>query len=83
MERVKSAKLAKIVTAIVEKLENAIESVVERLMERVGSSLPHKLSLIAVGWGNPAASQWAHDRGFIRFLAVNYMNTPDGYRGAG
>jgi hypothetical protein len=83
VKRVKSAKLAKIVTAIVEKLENAMKSKVERLMETVGSPLAFRLSMIALGWGNPSASWWAHDCDFVRFLAVNYMNTPDGYRGAG
>lgn len=83
VERVKSAKLAKIVTAIVEKLENAMKSKVERLMETVGSPLAFRLSMIALGWGNPSASWWSHDRDFVRFLAVNYMNMPDGYRGAG
>jgi len=76
VERVKSAKLAKIVTAIVEKVEEAVESVVERLTERVGRPLACKLSLLAVGWGNRKASGWGFDRGFMRFLAVNYMNSP-------
>ena len=82
VERVKSAKLAKIVTAIVEKLENAMKSKVERLMETVGSPLAFRLSMIDLGWGNPS-SWWAHDCDFVRFLAVNYMDTPDGYREAG
>jgi hypothetical protein len=68
---------------ILDKLTEAMKSKVERLMETVGSPLAFRLSMIALGWGNSSASWWAHDRDFVRFLAVNYMNTPDGYRGAG
>jgi len=68
---------------ILDKLAEAMKSKVERLMETVGSPLALRLSMIASGWGNPSASLWAHDCDFVRFLAVNYMNMPDGYRGAG
>ena len=83
VDKVRSAKLASIVKTILDKLTEAMKSKVERLMETVGSPLAFKLSMIALGWGNPSASWWAHDRDFVRFLAVNYMNAPDGYRGAG
>jgi hypothetical protein len=76
VERIRSVKLAKIVKAIVDKLTDAMKGNVERLMETVGSTLAVRLSMIAVGWGNHSANRWAHDRGFMRFLAVNYMNTP-------
>lgn len=83
VDRVKSAKLGIMLKTILDKLTEAMKSKVERLMETVGSPLAFRLSMIALGWGNPSASWWAHDRDFVRFLAVNYMNMPDGYRGAG
>jgi glycosyltransferase involved in cell wall biosynthesis len=79
VERIRSVKLAKIVKAIVDKLEGAVKGRVERLMETVGRQLARKLSEIAEGWGNESAESWAGDRGFTRFLAVSYMNTPGLY----
>jgi len=80
VEEVRSARLAMIVKAIVDKLNDAVKGGVERLMETVGRSLAQKLSGIAVGWGNESACDWADDHGFIWFLTVNYMNTPSLYR---
>jgi hypothetical protein len=45
-------------------------------MREVGESLAKRLSAIAKGWGCRSADAWAEDTGFIRFLTVNYMNTP-------
>jgi len=67
------------VTAIVAKLTEAMKSGVERLTETFGRQLAYRLSLIAVGWGNSQAWSWRFDRGFMRFLAVHYMNTPGLY----
>jgi len=80
VEKVRSVKLAMIVKAIVDKLEEAVKSRVERLMETLGSSLAQKLSGVAVSWGNKSASRWVEDSGFIRFLAVSYINTPRLYK---
>lgn len=80
VEKIRSIKLAMIVKAIVDKLKLAVRSRVERLMETVGSSLAQKLSGVAVSWGNKSASRWVEDYGFIRFLTVNYVNTPSLYR---
>jgi len=82
VDRVKSAKLGTMLKTILDKLTEAMKSKVERLMETVGSPLAFRLSMIDLGWGNPS-SWWAHDCDFVRFLAVNYMDTPDGYREAG
>lgn len=80
VEEVRSVKLAMIVEAIVDKLEEAVKGGVERLMDTVGSLLAKKLSGVAVGWGNESACHWVEDYGFIQFLTVNYMNTPSCYR---
>jgi len=76
VEEVRSVKLAMIVTAIVDKLEEAVRSRVERLMETVGSSLARAIAEIAVSWGNVEAVKWASDRVFIRYVTVMEMNRP-------
>ena len=69
---IKSGKLAKVVTAIMEKLQSAAESIVDKLVRTVGLPLARKISDIAVSWGNRLASMWADDRSFAEFLVVNY-----------
>jgi len=76
VDRVRSAKLARIVTAIVDKLEEAVRSRVERLMGSVGGSLARRIAEIAVSWGNLEAEKWALDKGFIRYVTVMKMNLP-------
>jgi hypothetical protein len=76
VDRIRSAKLAKILTAIVDKLLEAMKSKVERMVRVVGRSLAQKVSSIALSWGNRSASHWAEDPGFARYLAITQMNTP-------
>ena len=76
VDNIRSAKLATIVTAIMNKLELAMESMVERTVRTVGRSLAQKGSRIALSWGNRSAFQWAEDPGFARYLAITQMNTP-------
>jgi hypothetical protein len=70
VDDIKSAMLAKVLTAILDKLQLAMESMVDRLVRTVGVSLAQKMSGLAVGWGNCSASAWALDRGFARYLAL-------------
>jgi len=77
VERVRSLLLAKVLTSILKKLLSAMESRVARIIREVGGPLAQKLSRIAQKWGNKPAVQWADDHGFIQYLAVNYMNTPE------
>ncbi len=75
VQYIRSAKLAKVLTAIIEKLKTASESVVDRMVRIVGLSLAQKISDISFGWGNHSAISWAFDTDFARFLAVGHMNT--------
>ena len=77
VERVRSLLLAKVLTSILKKLLSAMESRVARIMREIGRPLAQKLSRIAQKWGTKPAVQWADDHGFIQYLAVNYMNTPE------
>ncbi len=72
VENIKSTKLAKIVTAIIEKLQTTMESTADKLVRTIGLSLARKISEIALNWGNHLASTWAEDRSFARFLVVNF-----------
>jgi hypothetical protein len=72
---IRSTQLAKVVTAILEKLKLATESVVDRLVRTVGLSLAQKISVVAVGLGNRLAIRWAVDGEFARYLAVAHLNS--------
>ena len=72
---IKSATLATVVTAILNKLRLATESKVDRLVKTVGFSLARKISGLAQSWGNRSAFSWAEDASFARYLAVTHMNT--------
>jgi hypothetical protein len=76
VDRIRSARLAKLVMAILIKLKLAMESAVERMVRVVGRSLAQKVSSIALSWGNVSALQWAEDPVFARYLAITQMNTP-------
>jgi phosphoribosyl-dephospho-CoA transferase len=69
---IKSRTLAKVVAAIMNKLQFAVETMVERLVRTVGLPLARKNSEIAVSWGNCLASMWADDLAFARFLVVSF-----------
>lgn len=72
--RVHSAVLANALNSIVKKLLDSMESTVSRQMKQIGIPLAEKISRIAQKWGNMSASEWAHDRGFIRYLAVTRVD---------
>jgi len=74
VERVRSRRLAQVLTAILCKLGAAMESAVERAAREFGRPLARRLSAIAQRWGNGSAVSWAEDRGFIRYLVVGVIN---------
>lgn len=75
VDKIRSAMLAKVVTAILIKLKLAMESAVERMVRVVGRSLALKVSSIALSWGNRSAAEWVEDSAFARYLAITQMNT--------
>ena len=72
--RIKSAKLADVVAAILQKLQLASESRLDRLTRTVGTSLAQGISSLAQSWGNRLASFWGLGDGFARYLAAMRMN---------
>ena len=73
VDNVRSVKLAKLVTAIIGKLQSAMECTVDRLVRTIGLPLAQKISNIAISWGNRLASLWANDLAFARFLVFNFV----------
>ena len=63
------------VTAIIDKLQFAMEGMADRLVRTIGLSLARKISNIAVSWGNLLASKWAEDCAFARYLVFNVAKT--------
>ena len=70
VDNVKSAKLAKVLTAIMDKLHFAMESTLDKMVRTIGLPLARKISDLAVSWGNRIASKWAEDRTFAKFLVL-------------
>ena len=70
VDRIKSGKLAKLLTAITDKLQSAMESIFDRRVRTIGVPLAQKISRIAVGWGNLSAKSWASDLLFAFFLTM-------------
>jgi len=75
VDNIKSATLAKVLTAIIAKLQTTMESMIDKLMRTIGLPLARKISNIAVSWGNHLAKLWAEDRVFARFLVTNFAKT--------
>jgi hypothetical protein len=74
LDKVKSPKLAEILTAIVQKLQQATENMIDRLVRTIGLPLAQKVSNIAVKLGNFGAKHWAQDLLFAAYLAVMEKN---------
>ena len=74
VENIKSEKLAKVVTAIIAKLQLAMETIADRLVRTIGLPLARKNSSIAVSWGNLSASKWAEDCAYARYLTLSVAN---------
>jgi hypothetical protein len=77
---VRSITLAKIIFALVRKLERIMESRLSRALREVSLSLAQKLSLLAQKWGSTSAKSWASDSSFAHFLAVMHINDPKTFK---
>jgi hypothetical protein len=75
VDNIRSQKLAKIVAAIVEKLQTTTENMLDRLVKTIGLPLARKISAIAVRLGNQSAASWAEDIAFAKFLSMNMSRT--------
>ena len=74
VDRVRSPEMIDIVAKIIVKVKEALMSPLERFRSQVAKSLALKISLLARGWGNRSAEEWAEDKSFIQYLSVNKFN---------
>jgi hypothetical protein len=72
--KIRSATLAKSLTAIINKLEDTLSGGVTRTLSAIGFPLARKLSIIAQRCGNNSAKNWIYDLAFHRFLAIIHIN---------
>ncbi|MHA1210528.1 MAG: hypothetical protein ACTSRF_15070, partial [Candidatus Freyarchaeota archaeon] len=71
---VKSPYMIDVLAKIVVKLKKALMSPLERFRREVAWPLAARISRIAVGWGNKSAAEWAEDKNYVKWLAVNKFN---------
>ena len=77
VSNVKSTILAKVLTAIVDKLQTAMESRLDCLGRTVGFHIAKQISELAIKWGNRSAELWSIDLMFAKFLAIHFGNFGD------
>lgn len=75
VERVRSHILTRVISKIIDKILKTLKNGFLETADKVGREVAEGLCRIAGRWGNRTASGWKHDRGFIRFLGVNAVNT--------
>ncbi|MDR1992289.1 MAG: hypothetical protein LBQ98_02140 [Nitrososphaerota archaeon] len=73
IDNIRSAKLAKSISEILEKLKNAINSLSNHFYA-TGLPLAQKISLSGQKIGNHSAISWQYDISFIKFLGVLQVN---------
>ena len=78
IDNVKSTKLAKVLTVIINKLQTTMKSRLDHLVGTIGFKIATKISEIASSWGNKNAYLWGKDPAFARFLVINYRKTGAG-----
>ena len=80
VDTIRSAKLAKSIALLAEKLENAMGNTLRRHLQDMGTPLAQEISVIAQKLGNYSAKQWATDVSFAFFLAIMHFNHDKGFR---
>jgi len=75
VERIRSRILIRVISKILDKILKTLKDSFLETADKVGGETVERLYRIAGRWGNRTASGWKHDRGFIRFLGVNAVNT--------
>ncbi|MCK5625750.1 hypothetical protein KAI11_02740 [Candidatus Bathyarchaeota archaeon] len=79
VDRIRSSKLALIISRIVCKLLKMLKSKVLMQITQTGYNLADKISRIAVNWGYEEASAWKLDKNFARYLGVTNVNNVSGW----
>ena len=74
VEKVRSARLAKILERILVKVSEVLKSRFLYKVRMIGEPLAHEVSRIAHSWGNPSAANWAKDLALVMYLGVMRIN---------
>jgi hypothetical protein len=78
VEKVRSPILVQTLLRIISKILGTLEEGFMIKAETVGREIAEKLCVFAERWGNKTLSVWKYDRGFVKFLGVNALNTSTG-----
>ena len=78
VEKVRSHVLAKMVSMIITKILRTLKEDFMTTAEKVGREIVEKFSVVAESWGNRKCFLWKFDKGFVKFLGVNALNTKFG-----
>ena len=78
-DEIRNADVGMIIVKILGKLRDALKGPFVRKMETYGLEKARAISKTAVEWGHSSAVGWAHDFGFIRYLAALELNAPSGW----
>ena len=79
VDRVESVVLGVELVKIIKKIRDAVKSGFVRRMEEFGYRRAEEIFGVAVEWGHRAASNWASDIGFVRYLTLLDMNQSTGF----
>ena len=79
VDGVESVVLGVELVKILGKLRDALKGPFARKMETYGLEKARAISKTAVEWGHGSAVGWAHDFGFIGYLAALELNAPSGW----
>ena len=74
VDNIRSASLARSISIVARKLQNAMKSSFSSRLRKIGLILARKISLTAKKLGNISAIDWAFDSSFANFLAVMHLN---------
>jgi len=75
VEKIRSRILAQTISLIIRKILKTLKEDFMTEAEKVGREIVEKLSTVAQNWGKKTYSLWKRDKGFIKFLGVNALNT--------
>jgi len=76
--------LLRVVGSILKKLLYGMREAgggIPAMVQTIGKRLAERVSRTARGWGCRSAVRWTEEQGFIRYLTVIYVNTPELFRG--
>ena len=75
VEEVRSSKLQRTLTKILDKLIRTLRRGYLDIVEKVGRPIAARLSELVQCWGNEKAAEWKNDDVLVRYLGINALGT--------